>query len=375
MAECPPCGPDLASQGRWTRPLARSGLGGIAATDYYVIVGDRDDAEQQDVFRCFDARTGRSLWMLAYDAPGELDYGNSPRATPLIENDRVHLSGAMGDLHCVALATGRIIWKRNLVADFAVSKDALSAWGYCSSPLVVEGRLIVNPGAADASVVALDPATGAEVWRCPEKPAGHGSFVAADIGGVRQVIGYDNASLGGWNLVTGSRVWSPEPQVAGDFNVPTPVLVKGPPPRLLVASEMNGTRLHAFDIDGRIDSKPLGRCNEPAPDMATPVMFGRRMFCAQEKLFELACTSRGLRGADGSAQRTPAMTLAVARTPFSPTLPSSARGCSSAATMNWYAWNSPKSRSNNGDAIADALPARRSPSRRQIGCRHHTRSP
>ena len=57
---------------------------------------------------------------------------------------------------------------------------------------------------------------------------------------------------------------------------------------------MNGTRLHAFDIEGRIDSKPVGHCNEPAPDMATPVMFGHRMFCAQEKLFELACTSRGL---------------------------------------------------------------------------------
>jgi hypothetical protein len=28
--------------------------------------------------------------------------------------------------------------------------------------------------------------------------------------------------------------------------------------------------------------------------MATPVMYGRRVFCAQQKLFELECTARGL---------------------------------------------------------------------------------
>jgi outer membrane protein assembly factor BamB len=282
----------------WSRPLSRSGLGGIAATSYYVVIGDRDDDDRQDVFRCFEAETGRPLWKVAYNAPGELDYGNSPRATPLIENDRVHLLGAMGDLHCVALATGRVLWKRNLVVDFGVPKEALSAWGYCSSPLVADGRLIVNPGAPDASLVALDPATGAEVWRCPGKPAGHASFVAADVSGVRQVIGYDNATLGGWDPVTGKQLWSLAPEVSGDFNVPTPVLVKDAVPRLLVATEMNGTRLHAFRADGTIDPKPLGQRREPAPDMATPVMQGRRMFCAQEKLFALECTSRGLAEAD-----------------------------------------------------------------------------
>ena len=278
----------------WSRPLSRSGLGGVAATNYYVVIGDRDDDDRQDVFRCFDAETGRPLWTVAYDAPGELDYGNSPRATPLIENDRVHLFGAMGDLHCVSLATGRMLWKRNLVVDFGVPKESLSAWGYCSSPLVADGRLIVNPGATDAAVVALDPATGAEVWRCPGRPAGHASFVAADVSGVRQIIGYDNATLGGWDLATGRRLWSLAPEVSGDFNVPTPVLVRDTVPRLLVATEMNGTRLHAFRADGTIEPKPLGQRPEPAPDMATPVMYGHRIFCAQEKLFELDCSPRGL---------------------------------------------------------------------------------
>ena len=45
--------------------------------------------------------------------------------------------------------------------------------------------------------------------------------------------------------------------------------------------------------------------------MATPVMHGRRMFCAQEKLFALECTPRGLAEA-GAPQSGPFATYAAA---------------------------------------------------------------
>lgn len=268
----------------WSRSLARSGLGGIAASTQAVIFGDRDDEDRQDVFRCLDAASGEPRWTLAYDAPGELDYGNSPRATPLVENDRVHLLGAFGDLHCVELATGRVLWKRNLATDFNVPKDRRSPWGYCSSPLLAAGRLIVSPGAAEASVVALDPASGRELWRCAGTAAGHGSFIEAEVGGCHQVIGHDGSTLGGWQVATGRRLWTIEPSVAGDFNVPTPVLVAD---KLLVTTEMNGTRLHAFRADGTIEPEPVARSDDLAPDMSTPVAVGQRIFGVQERLIEL----------------------------------------------------------------------------------------
>jgi outer membrane protein assembly factor BamB len=268
----------------WSRSLARPGLGGIAATTNVVIFGDRDDEDQKDVFQCLDASTGRPRWTIAYDAVGSLDYGNSPRATPLIEHERVYLLGAFGHLHCVDIVSGRIIWQRNLVADYHVPKERLSVWGYCSSPLVVDRRLIVAPGAEDASVVALDPATGRELWRSPGAPAGHGSFIAATVAGESQVIGHDNATLGGWGVASGRRLWTLKPPVVGDFNVPTPVLVGD---KLLVATEMNGTRLHAFQADGTISPEPLARSDDLSPDMATPVAVGTRIFGIQECVIEL----------------------------------------------------------------------------------------
>jgi len=271
----------------WNRPLSRAGLGGIAASHRLVVFGDRDDADSQDVFRCLDAITGEPLWECGYDAPGSLDYGNSPRATPLMENGRVHLLGAFGDLHCVDLDSGAILWRRHLVRDFAVPKAAFSAWGYCGSPLLADGRLIVAPGAPEAAVVALDPATGAEVWRCPGRPAGYGSFVAAYPGGRGQVIGFDAATLGGWDLATGTRVWTLTPDVGGGFNVPTPVVLPGQPLRLLISTETDGTRVFVLGDDGRIVPTATMESTALAAEMATPVVVGRRVFCVQDRLLDL----------------------------------------------------------------------------------------
>ena len=271
----------------WSRPLTRSGLGGLAATRTCVVFGDRDDADELDVFRCFDADSGDVLWELKYDAPGDLDYGNSPRATPLIHGGRAILLGAMGDLHCVKLATGEITWKRHLVRDFAVPKTAVSAWGYCYSPIIADDRLVVSPGAPDAAVVALDPVTGVELWRTPGRPAGYGSFVAAGFGGRRQVIGFDAESLGGWEVSTGRRIWEWRPPVGGGFNVPTPVLLPGKPGHVLISNETDGTLLLSFNHDGTLPAEPSASSRDLSADMATPVAIGRHVIGIQDRLVAL----------------------------------------------------------------------------------------
>jgi outer membrane protein assembly factor BamB len=271
----------------WEHPLTRPGLGGVAVAGGRVVFGDRDAADGRDEFQCLDAETGRLLWTVSYAAPGTLDYGNTPRATPLFHGDTVILCGAFGDVHCVAAATGDVIWKRSLRIDFAVPDDRVSAWGYCGSPLIDEGRLLLAPGGADASVVAVDPATGAVLWQAPGGPSGHGSFIAATLGGRRQFVGHDQNSLGGWDAATGERLWSLVPANPGDFNVPTPVQLGGD--RLLLASENNGTRVHAFDDAGRIVPKAAAASAALQPEMSTPLCVAGRIYGVEHELVCLEC--------------------------------------------------------------------------------------
>jgi len=250
----------------WKRPMFNEGVGGVAVGDGVVLVGDRDADDRHDVFHALDAGTGARRWTLEYPAEGRLDYGNSPRATPLIHEGRAYLLGAFGHLHCVNLADGRVLWDRHLRHDFAAVSELV--WGVCSSPLVVDGRLIVNPGGPEASVVALDPATGEVLWQTPGGAAAFSSFVPCTLGGRRQVVGFDAASLGGWDIATGERLWTLPPKVAGDFNVPTPLVLDD---GIVVSTENNGTRL--VDGDGVRQAAYAGL----APDMHTPVRCGDRL--------------------------------------------------------------------------------------------------
>jgi outer membrane protein assembly factor BamB len=263
-------------------------LAGIAATRKYVIVADRGETDQTDLWRCVHADSGRLLWKLEYRASGRLEYGNSPRATPLIHMGNVYLLGAFGDLHCVRLSDGNVLWKRNIVLDFWAKQ---LVWGVCNSPLILDDKLFVCPGGSKASVAALDPATGKTIWQTPGRPAAYASFIAGTFGGRRQLVGYDSTTLGGWDIATGKRLWELVPEEEGDFNTPTPIGVDG---RLVVSSEQNGTRLYDFAEDGTIKPEFLGQDYGLAPDTSTPVAVGGKVYgCWAGELFCLSLGGAG----------------------------------------------------------------------------------
>lgn len=255
-----------------------------------MIVADRDPADRVDIFRCYHA-DGSDGWTLRYSAPGTLDYGNSSRATPLIQGDVAYLSGAQGHFHAVDLATGKVLWKKHFQKDF--DGPTKLSWGFCGSPIVVDGRLILQPGGKEASLVALDPRSGEVLWKSPGRPPGHSSFIVGTIAGKPQLIGYDDQTLGGWDVATGERRWTLKPENSGDFNVPTPILQEG---RLLVATENNGARLFAFDETGVIVPQPLATNEELLPDCQSPVLVNGHLYGVAHQLF---CLDAG----DGLATR------------------------------------------------------------------------
>jgi len=227
-----------------------------------------------------DAQTGKKLWTVRSPAIGNLDYGNSPRATPLIIENRVFLHGAFGYLSCVELDTGKVVWEINIRDEF--DADDNRKWGTCASPIIAGGNLIINPGAKDASLVAINPANGKTVWKSAGKTAGYGSFIVGTFSGVEQIIGYDADTLGGWDPKTGKRLWTLKPDSPNDFNVPTPIIYGE---KLIVSTENNGTRIFQFKKDGTLDPKPLATHRKLAPDTATPVLCGDRLFGVWRRLY------------------------------------------------------------------------------------------
>ncbi len=264
----------------WNVPLGKPGLGGICATEKFVFFADRDFDDLHDVYRCLNAQTGEPIWEVQQLAFGTLDYGNSPRATPLLHGERVIFFGAFGDLTCVKVESGETVWHLNLKTLFSPKTEL--PWGYCGSPLLVDEKLILNPGAEDASLVAIDPDDGSVLWKSAGLPAAYGSFISGTFGGRRQIVGHDAKSIGGWDIATGKRLWTVTPPYGGEFNVPTPINFNGD---LLVSTEQNGTRRYQFDSQGAANPEPVSQNKRLRPDMSSPVLVGKHLYCVNQFLY------------------------------------------------------------------------------------------
>jgi outer membrane protein assembly factor BamB len=169
----------------WELPKGSGYASPAVAGDRLVFIHRLADEE---VVESLHAETGASRWRFRYPTAFEDRYGynNGPRASPVIDGGRVFTVGSEGKLHCLDLATGAVVWRRDFRADYGVTQDF---FGTASTPLV-EGRLlVVNVGGPrGACVVGFDLATGREVWRAGSWGPSYASPVPATVHGRRRVF-------------------------------------------------------------------------------------------------------------------------------------------------------------------------------------------
>src|SRR5688572_5560910 len=62
---------------------------------------------------CFEAQSGAELWQCEHPTEYEdmLGYNNGPRATPVVDGERVYTYSAEGLLQCVRQADGQPVWR------------------------------------------------------------------------------------------------------------------------------------------------------------------------------------------------------------------------------------------------------------------------
>lgn len=176
--------PASGPQSLWSATLG-SGYAGPAVVGNRVIVFHRvDDFERVEAF---DADTGRSLWKTDFEAiyRGGVDPDTGPRCVPLVHAGAVYVYGAAGELHCVALETGKARWSRTLAADYGADDGYFGAG---STPILAGGRLLVNVGGTDAGLVGLDPATGKTLWKGTSELASYSSPALVNVGGQPKVV-------------------------------------------------------------------------------------------------------------------------------------------------------------------------------------------
>ncbi|MCC6392208.1 MAG: PQQ-like beta-propeller repeat protein [Bryobacterales bacterium] len=145
--------------------------------------------ENREKVECLRAESGEKYWEFRYPTQFEDRYGynNGPRASPVIDGERVYTYGAEGKLHCFRLETGQLYWKRDLAVEFKVPQDF---FGTATTPLIEGGLLIINVGAPGGPMVAaFDKISGRMVWGAgKEWGPSYASPVPAVVHGKRRVF-------------------------------------------------------------------------------------------------------------------------------------------------------------------------------------------
>jgi outer membrane protein assembly factor BamB len=205
----------------WKQPVG----GGYAS--FVVARGRAFTIEQrgaQEVVAAYDVPTGRELWTNTWSAEfRESMGGDGPRATPTWSDGRVYALGATGELRVLDDASGKVIWRTNILGDSGARN---LDWGMSASPLIVDDTVVVLPGGPDGqSIVGYHRITGKRVWSALGDKQAYASPMLVTLNGVRQLLVVSATRMMGVVPGDGKVLWEyPFPTYNG-INAAQPIVI------------------------------------------------------------------------------------------------------------------------------------------------------
>ena len=178
----------------------------------------------EEVVAAYDVSTGRELWTHGWTALfRESMGGDGPRATPTWFDGRVYALGAMGELRCLDDATGRLVWRTNILDDNSARN---LIWGMAGAPLIVGDAVIVAPGGPNGhSVAAYDRRKGTRLWSSQNEKAGYSSPMLVTLAGREQILIFTGVGLLSVTPDRGERLWFHPWHTNADINAAQPLVI------------------------------------------------------------------------------------------------------------------------------------------------------
>ena len=197
------------------------------------VVGDRiyttGDLKDGQGVVALNAKDGKVEWttVLTEGAPKHGFEGS--RCTPTVVGDHLWVTTSNGTIACLTTA-GKVVWTKNFEKEWG--GKMMSGWGYAESVLVDGDRAVCTPGGADAMMVALDKATGKELWKskAPEfgskgkDGAGYSSVVISMAAGVKQYVQMTGRGVIGVRAADGKFLWGYNNSANSTANISSPVI-------------------------------------------------------------------------------------------------------------------------------------------------------
>jgi outer membrane protein assembly factor BamB len=226
----------------WKQPIG----GGYAS---FAVAGGRAFTIEQrgrtEVVAAYDVMTGRELWTDTWPAYFQESMGgDGPRATPAWAGGIVYALGATGELRAYEDATGKVVWRANILSDAGASN---LTWGMAASPLVTDDAVIVLPGGgAGRSIAAYDRRTGTLLWHALDDQQAYASPMFVTLAGTPQYLVVSAKRLMGVSVDRREVLWDTPWTTQYDINAAQPIVIG---PNRVFYSSGYGTGAAVFEIE------------------------------------------------------------------------------------------------------------------------------
>jgi outer membrane protein assembly factor BamB len=181
---------------------------------------------ENEFVQALSTEDGKPIWTTRVGNVGNPDQDPpfpKARSTPTVDGEFIYALGSDGDLACLEARSGKVRWQKSLRKEFGGQPHE---WAYAESPLVDGNVLVVTPGGAQATIVALNKKTGAVIWKSAvpgADPAGYASAIVVQGGGRKQYVQFLSKGIVGVDAKTGAFLWRYKEVVKGPAQAFTPV--------------------------------------------------------------------------------------------------------------------------------------------------------
>jgi len=159
-----------------------------------------------DEVACLDAHTGDERWRFQLESETvKKNFGSGVRGVPCVYKEFVFFVNYWNTLVCLNRADGKLAWKKDLRAEYG---GKLPDFGTSASPVVLDGKLIVHPCGAGSGTVALDPASGREIWKAGSHEPAYATSQLATLSGVAQIVAFLASGVASYDAATGQELWT-----------------------------------------------------------------------------------------------------------------------------------------------------------------------
>lgn len=186
--------------------------------------------EGNDEFLTAIEMDGTIKWNVRYGEPfdGSFTYA---RTTPTIEGDFAYVISGSGDVACINIIEGKLVWS---IDGYKAFNGADGTWGIAESPLIIENKIIYTPGGQLTTMVALDKRTGATIWtsKSLNDNSAYCSPILMEYEGLQTIVTVTASYVIGVNPEDGKLRWkfdysAVDPPKSGEEINPVTPLVKG----------------------------------------------------------------------------------------------------------------------------------------------------